>query len=396
MRSSILSVGLRNGVGVRAGVAKPQAAGGCFCGLIVRAFVTGICLCAAGLTASAEPPDARAAAAIPSVATQPATTQPGRVVLFQPNVRIDYAKRQVEVDGAVTLREGLLELFACSPGTREYESIVRLDTRPVAVFQALGLLGLEPGHPLRMDPKTLEIIPPAGDAVAIEVQYEADGIRKTVPIENWMRHSRTKAALERQAWVFAGSIRLDNGGIAADEEGTIVAVVDFESALVTVPRLHTAANAELWLEPNTPAIPEVGTRCTVIFRPGPLLVRLDHTGRLYLGSKPVTFAEATRRLRSFARENPTLAVDVEIGPDSPAPDREQLERMIEALEIRVNRRAITRPAATSPAGEPAREPEDAQSSAKPSNAVPRWLLGQVAAKSDNSPTATQPADETGR
>ena len=363
---------------------------------VTVALATLICMCAASLAASPEPTEVDELTTLPFVATQPATTQPGRVVQFQPNVRIDFGKRQVEVDGAVTLREGLLELFACSPNTREYESIVRLDTRPVVIFQALGLLGLEPGHPLRMDPQTLAIIPPAGDAVAIDVQYEENGIRKTVPIENWMRHSRTKAPLERQSWVFAGSIPLPNGGIAADEEGTIIAVVDFESALVTVPHLHTAANAELWLEPNTPAIPEVGTRCTVVFRPGPLLLRLDHTGRLYLGSKPVTFAEAARRLRAFAQENPGLSIDVEIGPDSPASDRDRLERMIEALRIPVNRRAFTRPAATGPAGEPEPETENGQSSAESSKVIPRWLLGQLATTHDPSPAATQPVNQTGR
>src|ERR671913_812919 len=39
-------------------------------------------------------------------------------------VWVDAKKRQVLVDGYVTLREGYLEMFACLVGTKEHESIV--------------------------------------------------------------------------------------------------------------------------------------------------------------------------------------------------------------------------------------------------------------------------------
>lgn len=283
-------------------------------------------------------------------------TQPGRVVLFQPNVRIDFGRRQVEVDGEVVLREGLLELFACSPGTREYESIVRLNARPVVILQALGLLGIEPGHPLRLDLETLRTIPAAGDPIQIEVRYEADDVRKTIPIETWMRHSRTKTRLQPQPWVFAGSLPLENGNIAADEEGTIIAVVDFESALIALPRLHTSANEELWLEPNTPAIPAVGTACTLLFRPGPLLLRLDRLGRLYIGSTPVTFAAAARKLREFHQANPELPLYVETDPDAPESQREPLRALLDELKIEVRpapaEQRPDRPSAPPPATDP--------------------------------------------
>lgn len=288
-------------------------------------------------------------------------TQPGRVVLFQPNVRIDFGRRQVEVDGEIVMREGLLELFACSPGTREYESIVRLNTRPVVIFQALGLLGIEPGHPLRLDFETLRTIPAAGDPIQIEVRYEADEVRRTIPIETWMRHSRTKAPLKPQPWVFAGSLPLDNGNIAADEEGTIIAVVDFESALIALPRLHTSANEELWLEPNTPAIPTVGTVCTLLFRPAPLLLHLDRLGRLFIGSTPVTFAVAARKLREFHEANPGLPLYVETDPDAPQSQREPLRALLDELKIevrpapaeaRMGRPSVPLPVTDSPATAP--------------------------------------------
>src|ERR1043166_8218583 len=51
--------------------------------------------------------------------TEPAASRP-----FQPGVRIDWEQKAVEIDARVVLREGPLELFACSPQTKEHESIL--------------------------------------------------------------------------------------------------------------------------------------------------------------------------------------------------------------------------------------------------------------------------------
>ena len=85
------------------------------------------------------PPEGRAAT--------PASRPAGRIVDFQPGIRIDFAKKHVEVAARVVLREGVLELFACSRGTREHESVVAIASRPLHVFEALGLIGLTPGTP---------------------------------------------------------------------------------------------------------------------------------------------------------------------------------------------------------------------------------------------------------
>ena len=70
---------------------------------------------------------------------------------FAPGVHIDWANRAVEIDARVVLRSGPLELLACSPKTREHESILVVDARPLHVYQALGLIGLAPGSPSRFD-----------------------------------------------------------------------------------------------------------------------------------------------------------------------------------------------------------------------------------------------------
>ncbi|UCE61208.1 MAG: hypothetical protein JSU63_05560, partial [Phycisphaerales bacterium] len=71
-------------------------------------------------------------------APEEATSQPRQ---FAPGVKIDWQRRVVEVDASVVLREGPLELLACSPQTREHESILAVRARPLHIYQAMGLIG---------------------------------------------------------------------------------------------------------------------------------------------------------------------------------------------------------------------------------------------------------------
>jgi hypothetical protein len=261
-------------------------------------------------------------------ASRPTASRPAALVELAPGVRIDIARRTVELDGQVVLREGPLELFACSPNTREYESIVRIDAVPTLVYQAIGMLGVEPGRPLEMDAAG-HVTPASGDPLTIDVRYRDQGADRTVPIEEWMTAAPLAAgpvgdvpsaapasaatppartagrpggavptAVPRQAWVFAGSRRTAANTLTADEDGTVIAVVDFDSALIALPAAHSASNAQLWLEPRTPAIPAVGTRCTLLIRPLPWTLRVDARGALTLLDPRLTPPPAGRRVSS--------------------------------------------------------------------------------------------------
>jgi len=85
-------------------------------------------------------------------ASRPAGGRPSAE--FQPGVRIDWAAREILVDATVILRQGDIELFACSPKMREHEAIVRIEARPLHVYLALGLIGLKPGEPAYFDLET--------------------------------------------------------------------------------------------------------------------------------------------------------------------------------------------------------------------------------------------------
>ena len=167
------------------------------------------------------------------------------------------------------LRKGPLELFAYSkaPVPKEHESILLLQASPEAIYQALGLIGLVPGQPMRYFPETGTIRKPSGDPIDVLVRFESGGQTIEVSACDWMTNVTRNKPMERIPWLFTGSYRLKDGTFAANIEGTVVTVVDFDSSVVALPDLHTSSNAELWLEANAEAIPPVGTQVTLILRP---------------------------------------------------------------------------------------------------------------------------------
>ena len=65
---------------------------------------------------------------------------------------IDPTHKRIVVDGTVCLREGALEMFACTRGTKEHESIVAADTMAYAVHAGLLALGAKSGTPVQFQP----------------------------------------------------------------------------------------------------------------------------------------------------------------------------------------------------------------------------------------------------
>lgn len=249
-------------------------------------------------------------AAEPARATKPAP--------FGPGIRIDWKKRLVEVDAEVVLRKGSLELLVCSPQTREHESILRIHAKPLHVYQAMGLIGLTPGSPMKFDDRSKQWHRPTGDSLMLSVRYPAKGGTSEVPVERWLRDVEHKQIPRPIDWVFAGSRTLENGKFGADLDGTVVCVVDFDTALIAVSDLHTADNEDLWLEANTEVIPPVGTRCTLVIQAAPRpvpIVRMSVDGSLRHGGKPITIAVMARlAAESWAkREGPAVILEIDDG-----------------------------------------------------------------------------------
>lgn len=275
------------------------------------------CLLLAAPAPPPAPPDPA-----PPAASQPATAPAGRPVRYAPGILINWPARQVEIDAEICLREGPLELLACSPDTKEHESILRVHARPRRIFEALGLLGLQPGHPARWLPDRQTYEPAEGDEVEISVRFDYAGTTQTIDAWVWLRPTRPEAGPARGTWIFAGSAFEPDGRFAADLDGTVVTVVTFGTEIIGLKRFHSASNDELWLEANTPNIPPVGTPCTLIIRPAAKdrqSLRLDRFGRLLVYGRPVAPAEFFAALPNRLARHPGLRFTIDVESLEPGP-----------------------------------------------------------------------------
>jgi hypothetical protein len=181
---------------------------------------------------------------------------------------IDPARKAVIMDGEVCFREGPIEMFACTRGTKEYESVVSVNTQAFVIHAALLSLGAKPGAPARFTPT---YTPARGTEIAIELHWVGpDGKPHKSRARDWIRNVRTKQAMTH-GWVFAGS------GFWTDpqtgqkhyqaEGGDFICVSNFPSAMLDLPIESTQANQGLLFEAFSKRIPPLGTRVRVILRP---------------------------------------------------------------------------------------------------------------------------------
>lgn len=220
----------------------------------------------------AQPADAHAHAA-----------EPAGMRLVFPHVRVDVQARVVEVDGFVPIDvndpdapDVYLELIACSPDTREHESLVVTAARPSHVHAALLMIGLQPGKPgaWAWDGEQFTYEAPEGDAVRVDIRYvDGSGAVLTSPAWSWVRAAHTGEPFPSREWVFAGSREVERQGRVwydADGAGTLIGLCTFESETIAWPEVisHEAAVHEPVWTANNDRVPPFGTRATLALRPG--------------------------------------------------------------------------------------------------------------------------------
>lgn len=181
---------------------------------------------------------------------------------------VDPKHGTVIIDGEVCLREGPLEMFACTRGTKEYESVVTLDVKARLVHAALLVLGADPGGPVQFQPK---YVPASGTPIDVRVSwYDASGKLQSAPAQHWVRNVRTKEPLTHD-WVFAGSGFWQDPKTGIEyyqaEGGDFICVSNFPSAMLDLPIESTQANEGLLFEAFTEHVPALGTPVRVTLHP---------------------------------------------------------------------------------------------------------------------------------
>ena len=288
-------------VGVRSAVCSVAVLPSCFCWSAVA------CVTTADQTPAASP-----------------TTRPSaqsRPTAFQPGVEIDWSAPAVRVAGQVATRSGGLEFLACFH-TREHESAIRLHAAATHMYMAMGLIGISSGHPPKWNEKTHAFDPAAGDLVDISVEWTAGGELRSADAFAWMLDAKYGRSIAPRPWIFAGSLRMPDGGLEADLSGRAIALVDFPENLLTLSRAHVSADADLWATAATREIPPTGTKVQVVIRPAKPrahTVLIDFRGDLRLDGGYITmtdFADIVMLQRQLAP--PTvqeIAVDRALASD---------------------------------------------------------------------------------
>lgn len=212
------------------------------------------------------------ASSVPSVTRKkpPHLPEPeGLTRLPEPDrVWIDPKQHQVHVDGYVALRDGFLEMFACTARTKEHESVVAVETKAATVHAALLAVGALAGHPVQFRP---EFKPPTGTEINVEVRWlDSAGKWQSARGQDWVREAESGKVMT-QPWVFAGS------GFFVDEEtrkryymaesGDLICVSNFTTAMLDIPMASSDSNEGLLFRANTEKIPALATPVRLVLTP---------------------------------------------------------------------------------------------------------------------------------
>lgn len=232
----------------------------------------GSCLSLAGCAENAAPrPVAEAVAPAeeppPPPAAKAARTKLGDGVWLE----VQGDKRRVMVAAQVCLRSGEygLECLLCRRGTKEHESILQTSANAQTIHAALLAAGAKEGSPVQFKPFKSA----TGTPIKISVRYDDKGRTVTVPVQRWVRHSRTKKDLEHD-WVFAGSILWKDAEAPekppvymANSEGGYICITNVPTALLDLPVSSPKSLEDRAYEPHTERIPELETKVELVLEP---------------------------------------------------------------------------------------------------------------------------------
>lgn len=222
--------------------------------------------------------------------TEPATPEAARLQLKLPGLTVNAAERCVDIEAKVCLDKGPLELVACTKGSKEHESIVAVQAKPMHIHTALLVLGATNGHPAMRRPRGPAgtgwvDIPPSGDPIKVSLVFQdTDGKLAEHAISEFVAASdvASTGAPNRAAgdggevarfpdtFLFAGSHLHNNGDgpsmYLADESGHVISIATFGDELLCIDGMHAHANDALMWQINPEKLPPVGEQVTLRLR----------------------------------------------------------------------------------------------------------------------------------
>jgi len=210
-----------------------------------------------------------------------------------PGLVINLEERCVDIESRICLDKGMLELVACTKGSKEHESIVAIEARPMHIHTALLLLGADAGNPaIRQaadgENKIWIDQPPRGSAVDVLLVFpDKAGKLAEHPISKFIAKSSEETEIGREAaagkesdtkfpthtFLFAGSHLVEDGPgprkYLSDESGNVISIVTFGDELLCLSGVHSDQQDALQWQVKAADLPPVGTKVTLRLRPVP-------------------------------------------------------------------------------------------------------------------------------
>lgn len=232
-------------------------------------------------------------AALMLTASESETKKSANNVVRLPGVEIDAEKGIVDVDGQIALTDGLLELIACTEGTKEHEAIVRINATPIHVHTALLLVGARNGNPAMRKPINEEKTRwmhyrPSGQPIEVSLVLK-DGESNDVerPINDFIRRTEGDPYMpdmgleteesdeENEAFpnvfLFTGSHLIEdeegNKQYLADQSGHVITISTFGDELLGLSDIQSRENGELVWEVDPTYLPPLDTEVRLRLRP---------------------------------------------------------------------------------------------------------------------------------
>lgn len=208
-----------------------------------------------------------------------------------PGLSVNKEERCVDLDATVCLRQGALELIACTKGTKEHESILAVDAKPVHIHTALLLLGVPQGNPAMRKPLDKEgtrwiDVPPRGGAVDVFlVVKDKDGKTAERPISDFIKRSdhggqgmpvdnrgdKDADRFPTHTFLFAGSILHRDGEgpprYLCDTSGHVISIATFGDEVLCLPDVHSSDNGALMWSIDSTHLPALGSKIILRLRP---------------------------------------------------------------------------------------------------------------------------------
>jgi hypothetical protein len=204
-----------------------------------------------------------------------------------PGVKLNLEEWSVDVESRVCLKEGLLELIACTKDTKEHESIIAIEAKPSHVHAALLLLGAKPGSPASqqaIDPEMTRFrhILPSGSPVDVYLVFKDEkGVVTESPISDFLMRAEgfdatgestePKEKFPTHTFLFAGSILYNEGDgprqYLCDSSGNVISITTFGDELLCLPGFSDHSNEALMWQVNGEKLPALDSKITLRLRP---------------------------------------------------------------------------------------------------------------------------------